>query len=480
MKLFVLPVAVLLCSVCRGQSRIIDSLHLALRTEKSDTSKAILLYNLSYYYQKFKPDSALQLAQEALQVSQKSKFTRGISNSLAQMAGAFNRLGNYPKALEYYIEQLKIEEKQESLVGIAYVHMDIAHVYNSEKDTEKALYYALRADSIARKHNLKDVLVYTSLNIGDIYSDANQLDSAKKYTSLCYEESVKQKNDIITGTALNNLGNIYFRSGDMPSALQNFQQSTPFLKQMQDMNTLAECRLGIAKVYQKLGLQDSALYYAKQSFALASESDFLKHALNSSALLSQLYKHKGVLDSAFAFQETQLILKDSFDNRERIKEVQNITISEQVRQKELAETRAREKKQRRTMLQLLAIGIFIPVCFFITAFASRKNVNEKVISFLGVFSVLLLFEYITLFVHPWVVTTTNHSPVFEIIIFVTIAAVLTPTHHKIEKWLVSKLTLIHISHRQLRLKALQKKQEKLDTQSEGSDPITVEAPVDPL
>ena len=174
------------------------------------------------------------------------------------------------------------------------------------------------------------------------------------------------------------------------------------------------------------------------------------------------------------------MLKDSFDNRERIKEVQNITISEQIRQRELAETRAKEKKQRRTMLQLLAIGIFIPVCFFITAFISRKNVNEKVIAFLGVFSVLLFFEYITLFVHPFVAKTTNYSPVLEIIIFVTIAAVLTPTHHKIEKWLVSKLTLIHSSHRQLRLKALQQKQERLDAQNENNDSITLEAPVDPL
>ena len=253
MRLFVLSSALLLCSICKGQSHIIDSLRHALQTEKSDTTKAILLYNLSYYYQKFKPDSSLQLALEAYTISREQKFTRGISNSLAQMAGAFNRLGNYPKALEYYIEQLKIEEQQESVIGIAYVHMDIALVYNSERDIEKALFYALRADSIARKNKLANVLVYTSLNVGDIYSDANELDSAKKYTTLCYHESVKQQNDLITGTALNNLGNIDFRAGDVQSALQNFQRSVPYLERMQDMNTLAECKLGMAKVYQKIG-----------------------------------------------------------------------------------------------------------------------------------------------------------------------------------------------------------------------------------
>jgi tetratricopeptide (TPR) repeat protein len=477
MKLFLLQFAVLICSFCAGQNFIIDSLRAALRSEKTDTGKAITLYRLSYYYQKYKPDSALLLAQDAYKISEKIKFSRGLSNSLGQMAGAFNRLGNYPKALEYYIEQLKIEEKNKSPEGIAGVELNIALVYNSERDTRKALYYALKSDSLVRKNNLAKLLLYTSLNIGDIYSDANELDSARVYTTRCYNESVKQKNDLITGTALNNLGNIYFRSGDLARALKNFQSSIPYLESMQDYNTLAECNLGMARAYEKLGFPDSALYYANESFGLAYNNDFIKHALSSSAFLSQLYKQKHVFDSAFIYQETQMMLKDSFDNRERIKQVQSITISEQLRQKEMADMRLKQRKARRTMLQLLAIGMFIPVCFFISAFISRKSVNRKVIAFSGVFSLLLLFEYITLLLHPFVAEKTHHSPIYEIIIFVAIAAVLTPAHHKIEAWLISKLTSMHSSYQQLRLKAVKKQN---DQQNEDNNTITLEAPADPL
>ena len=480
MKVFVFLFAILSYNICTGQSQVVDSLHKSLRSETHDTTKAILLYNLSYYYQIYKPDSALQLAQAAYALSQKIRFPRGISNSLGQMAGAFNRLGNYTKALEYYIEQLKIEEKQESMEGIASTELSIALVYNSEKDTRKALAYAMRADSIARKYKLTDLLLYTSLNIGDIYSDANELDSARKYTVLCYDESLAQKNDLITGTALNNLGNIDFRSGDSRNALGHFKRSIAYLERMQDYNTLAECKLGMARVYQKLGVSDSALYFAKQSFALASEADFLKHALNSSALVSQLYKQNGMLESAFAFQETQLALKDSFDNRERIKQLQNITISEQLRQKEIATAKERAREERRIMLQFLAIGISIPIFFFFSAFLSRRSVSEKVISFSGVFSLLLLFEYIILLVHPVVAEMTHHTPIFEIIIFVAIAPVLTPAHHKIEHWLLSKLSFIHRSHQQHRLDRLKKKQEEEKVENQDSSTITVEAAPDPL
>ena len=64
MKLFALTFfAIVLGFHSIGQKAIIDSLNEALVNEKTDTGKAILLYNLSYYYQMYKPDSALLLAQ---------------------------------------------------------------------------------------------------------------------------------------------------------------------------------------------------------------------------------------------------------------------------------------------------------------------------------------------------------------------------------------------------------------------------------
>lgn len=53
---------------------------------------------------------------------------------------------------------------------------------------------------------------------------------------------------------------------------------------------------------------------------------------------------------------------------------------------------------------------------------------------------MILFEYLTLLLHPYVAEITHHTPVYELIIFVCIAALLIPTHHRIEHWLIEKLT----------------------------------------
>jgi predicted lipase len=58
----------------------------------------------------------------------------------------------------------------------------------------------------------------------------------------------------------------------------------------------------------------------------------------------------------------------------------------------------------------------------------------------------LLFEYITLFIHPFVAEITHHSPFLEIIIFVCIGALVVPAHHRIEHWFIKKLTNIHQKH----------------------------------
>ncbi|HMC98848.1 MAG TPA: hypothetical protein VKH37_01800, partial [Ferruginibacter sp.] len=95
--------------------------------------------------------------------------------------------------------------------------------------------------------------------------------------------------------------------------------------------------------------------------------------------------------------------------------------------------------ERAEQLQLLGIGIFIPLFFLLVLLISRRKVHVRLLKFLGVISLLILFEYLTLLLHPYVADLTHHTPILELLIFVCVAAVLIRLHHRVEEWFIEKL-----------------------------------------
>ncbi len=59
---------------------------------------------------------------------------------------------------------------------------------------------------------------------------------------------------------------------------------------------------------------------------------------------------------------------------------------------------------------------------------------------MGVLGLLLLFEFISMFMHPYIAHFTHETPVLILLISVGIASVLAPVHHKLEHWWKQKLT----------------------------------------
>ena len=466
MKIFILIIGVSFISLqSHCQRNLIDSLQNELKKETTDTGRAHILYQISAGYQIVKPDSALLLAHEAYVFSSKIKYLKGQSWSLDIMAGAYNGMGNYVQALNYYLQQLKIEEQKGDPYNIAYIYTNIALLYSSEKDMQKALSYAFEADSIIKKNNLSALSLYSLLNIGDLLEKDNKIASALSYTKQCYAEAVKSNNMLVVGTALNNLGNIYSKTGDTEMALSSYRQGAIILDSLEDNTTLSECELGMAKIFERNGQNDSAIFYAHQSYMLSLNNNISDHTLNASNFLSELYKRKNNIDSAFAYQNIMVNLKDSIESSYKIKLMQSMTIDEQLRQKEMAQNIEQENEDRKRKLQLLAIAILIPIFFLLSIYISRKKVHRRIVEFSGIISILLVFEYIMLLIHPYVAEKTNHSPILEIIIFVAIAAIITPSHHKIQGWIMSKLTEIHARHQQKNIIPL------VENTAESNEPV---------
>lgn len=424
-----------------AQRHTIDSLHLVLMTTEADTTRADILCQLGQEYELFSPDTAIQYAQQAYRLSSNIKYKDGIARAANGIGSVYRLIGNYPKALEYFIYKLKIEEQRNNPKKMAITLMNIAGLYHMQKDETMALAYQTKADSIIDAAKIDYLKIYSLINLGDMFEKSGKLQQALLKTQNAYELSVKASDMNLSGVALNNLGNIYAHRGDTLTAIEQYKKALPYLLETQNEDIMAEATLGLAKQYILLSQKDSATRYALKSHQLAAKNGFLTRQLDAAVFLKELFKDKGDLKNAFTYQEEILTLKDSIFSKERISRLEAMTLEESLRQKEIAEKKMEEEHERQVKLQYLSIGIFLPILFFITVFLSNRKIKPKIIEFLGVVSLLLSFEYIMLLLHPLIVKITHHEPFYQLLIFAAIASVLTPAHHRIEEWLLEKLTL---------------------------------------
>jgi tetratricopeptide (TPR) repeat protein len=426
-----------------AQFKKTDTLKILLSAEKQDSNKVTLLWQLAKEYQDNKPDTALLLAEEALQLARRIKFIEGESKSVALLAAAQYYLGNYPKALENYLLKLKIEEKRKIPKDYSVALNNIGLMYVLLGEYDDAIIYLHKSDSVETANNLNYIKHSVMLNLGEAYFRKNNLDSSYTYFNKSLELAKASGTSDEVAMSQVGVGNALAKQNNNSNALEYYTIAIQSLKGSTNEDLFCEATLGIAKVYGALNKSDSAMYYAKQSYFIGKKDGFISRQLDASQYLVEIFKQRNNADSALVYLQQSISLKDSLMGQDKIRQSQIISSSEQLRQLQIAEEKRIAKAERKKQLQLLFIGIFIPIFFLFTLYVSRMKIHVRIIKFLGIISLLLLFEYLTLFLHPFVVELTHHTPILEMLIFVTIAAFLIPLHHRLEGWLIKKLTSTH-------------------------------------
>ncbi len=426
-----------------AQASKIERLSQLLSSEKADSNKVTLLWQLAEQYQSFKPDTSLLLAQKALLLAQRIKFTEGESRSLALLATSQYLLGDYPNALNNYMLKLKIEEKRNNPRNYASALNNIGLTYILLEDYTNALGYLFRADSTvnAAGGKTKEELKYDiAINIGEAYYRMKIPDPAFIYFNSALSLAEISGDSAAVGVAILGKANVLALKNEIQEALQYYHQAYSYLYRGSDMDILCELNLGMAKAYAILGVNDSSVYFGNRSYSLAKKSKFLSHQLDAALFLSGIYNKSKQYNQAFFYLQQAVLLKDSVKGQEKIRAAANLSINEKLRQEEIAEQKIRREEARFQQLQLWIIAVCIPGLFLITLLVSRIQINRKLITFMGIISLLFLFEFLTLLLHPAIARLTHHIPILELLVFVAIAALLVPAHHRLEHSLINKLT----------------------------------------
>jgi hypothetical protein len=249
--------------------------------------------------------------------------------------------------------------------------------------------------------------------------------------------------------------------GQQNLALEYYRTSIRNLLVLGDFDLSCEYTLNMARIFKDQKQSDSSLFYAKLSMKTAEKAGYGIYVVDAANFLNEYYKNKKNIDSAYFFLNIASFAKDSLFNQEKTKLLQNLSLTETLRQQELEGQRRAAAEEQKHNLQYAAIAVSIVLFVILFLLLSRSIiVNEKWIEFLGVLGLLLLFEFVNLLIHPFLGAVTHHSPVLMLLAMVAIAALLVPLHHRVEHWLTHQMIA---KNKRLRLTAAKRTITRLES-----------------
>ncbi len=318
-----------------AQSPIIDSLKFELASAEDDTSRVWLLRKLIGAYRFNRPDSAIYYGMKAVTLARKINFIADEVAVMRFIAISHITLGNYSKAMQLDLEAIRLAEENGLLSEKIILLSHIGVIYLNSGDYSEALKYyrasASLADS-ARNHNW---IARGLNNIGTTYRIMGRIDSAKYFGKMAQDYCAVHTEILeyaISGI-FTNLGKIYQLEGDRAMALFYFRKG--FFLSSKSLRFQFLATFPFAEFYFEANEFDSSAYYARKSLDIALEGNLYSYIVQSSNLLSAIYKKTDALKS-LEFKEMAVAYQDSLLSMGRKAALQDyLDFDEQDRQREI-------------------------------------------------------------------------------------------------------------------------------------------------
>jgi len=442
-----------------SQSENIDIMLQKIAVEKDDNIRIDLIRDFTLGTLDSYPILNMQNNKKLLLQSKKNKDKIAEAMALTFIGYDYRLFGNTSKSFEYSLKASALAQVTGNGKLIGNTKLNLAHNYKDQADYPKAISLYLSAAELGSK--LKDYVLQTRAfqNLGQVYLEMNKIDSALMYAQRSYELCMRIHYSVFLSYTLKDLGSIQGEMGNSSLAISYFNMAIQEGLKAKSPKQIDWAYTAEAQYFHDINQNDSSAVYAKKAIAVVQNTAFSNYSIISSKLLLEIYRNSNI-DSAFKYSEMYRIGNDSLFSVKTIQQTQLMTFEDELRQQELVSEKIKTEEQLKQNLQYALIALAIISFISLFLLLSRSFITStKLIEFLGVMALLIVFEFLNLLLHPFLERVTNHTPLFMLLALVCIASFLIPLHHRVEKWSTSKLVE---KNKKIRLAYAKKTIEKLE------------------
>jgi CHAT domain-containing protein/tetratricopeptide (TPR) repeat protein len=234
---------------------------------------------------------------------------------LGNLGVAYNFLGQYPKAIEFYQQSLAIAREIGNRYGEASSLNNLGDTYNSLGQYSKAIEFNQQSLTIFRQIGNRYGEANSLNNLGNAYSDLGQYSKAIEFNqqSLAIQREIGDRNG--EASSLGNLGNVYNSLGQYPKAIEFFQQSLAIAKEIGDRKRESNSLNNLGNTYVNLGQYPKAIEFYQQSLAIQREIGDRNGEAFSLNNLGNTYVNLGQYPKAIEFYQQSLAVFRAIGNR---------------------------------------------------------------------------------------------------------------------------------------------------------------------
>lgn len=235
----------------------------------------------------------------------------GVGKVGAWLGFLYAAIGNYDSSFKYCLSSLEIREKMSDHVCVAAALTNMGRLYMVAGDNEDALDYYQQSLRYAKLHGVD--LAASSWNyldepIGIVYRLMHHIDSSIYY--LEYALKLDPTNQMTKVS----LGETLLAQKNYTAALPIFLEPIQRFERGKDEWDLMRVLHDAAQTLEEQKDHKNALAYSKEALRISQIGNVKQAMMVEYDLLATIYKGLGQIDSAFAYQQKFISLKDSLQN----------------------------------------------------------------------------------------------------------------------------------------------------------------------
>ncbi len=244
-RIFVL---IFLIGNLNAQTRKIDSLFHLIPSLKQDTSKVNLLNTLSWELGDYDANKAIELSNQAINLSNKLNYFKGAGIAYNTKGNALSMVGKLTDAIACYKTTINIWLRCADTLRIAKAFINLGNAYSEVPDYDSSYSYYNKAIALCIEHHYEKQLSSAYLNLSVLLINHNNYDEALRLLLLSMNLKEKIKDDQGLANVATQISNIYKEQKKYSKAKEYALRSVSIWQELKNPNGLSYAMVGLGMI----------------------------------------------------------------------------------------------------------------------------------------------------------------------------------------------------------------------------------------